>query len=152
MQKNIKKGFTLIELLVVIAIIGILSSIVLASMNTARGKSANAKIKAQLANARSAAEAYYDSDPEKDYNGTAGDVSGDCTTVGSMFTDTASNMSAFTTVANYPGTPTLSCYSTATAYAISATLFVPDTSFDTWCVDSTGTSKGIVGAVATTNC
>ena len=42
------KGFTLIELLVVIAIIGILSSTILASLNTARDKSRTARAQVDL--------------------------------------------------------------------------------------------------------
>src|ERR1035437_5593810 len=57
---KMKKGFTLIELLVVIAIIGILSSVVLASLNTARAKGANAAIKSGLANMRAQAALDYD--------------------------------------------------------------------------------------------
>ncbi len=46
MKKN--KGFTLIELLVVIAIIGILSSVVLASLNSARTKAKKAAFKSEV--------------------------------------------------------------------------------------------------------
>ena len=60
MSKSFKRGFTLIELLVVIAIIGILSSVVLASLNTARGKGADAAARSDVDNMRAQFEIYYD--------------------------------------------------------------------------------------------
>lgn len=61
MAFSFKRGFTLIELLVVIAIIGILSSIVLSSLNTARNKGGDAAVKSNLEQARTQSELFYDS-------------------------------------------------------------------------------------------
>ncbi|HEU0085496.1 MAG TPA: prepilin-type N-terminal cleavage/methylation domain-containing protein [Candidatus Paceibacterota bacterium] len=58
-EKNNKKGFTLIELLVVVAIIGILSSVVLVSLNSARSKSRDAKRQSDIRQIQSALEMYY---------------------------------------------------------------------------------------------
>jgi prepilin-type N-terminal cleavage/methylation domain-containing protein len=60
-MKKFTRGFTLIELLVVIAIIGILSSIILVSLSTARLKGQAAKIAGELSSARSGAELFYGS-------------------------------------------------------------------------------------------
>lgn len=54
------RGFTLIELLVVVAIIGILSSIVLASLNSARQKGRDARRISDLKQLQLALELYYD--------------------------------------------------------------------------------------------
>ncbi len=60
LTRSSTKGFTLIELLVVIAIIGILSSVVLASLNDARQKSRDAKRIADVKQLQLALALYFD--------------------------------------------------------------------------------------------
>nr|AQQ75000.1 hypothetical protein [uncultured bacterium] len=60
MQTKTSRGFTLIELLVVIAIIGILSSVVLASLNSARQKGRDARRISDIKQLQLALELYYD--------------------------------------------------------------------------------------------
>jgi type II secretion system protein G len=58
MKKLNARGFTLIELLVVIAIIGMLASVVLASLNSARMKSRDARRLADIHELQKALELY----------------------------------------------------------------------------------------------
>lgn len=135
-----KRGFTLIELLVVIAIIGILASVVLASLNSARSKGSDAAVKSNLANARAEAEIFYD---------IGNTYTGVCALTGSS--TIGDNVTAALTAAGALPTAydTLAetCFvsSNGTGWAASVQLVSTD---NFWCVDSSGASKD-VGATYT---
>ena len=133
MHTNRSRGFTLIELLVVIAIIGVLSSVVLASLNTARSKGNDAAIQSNLSTIQTQAEIYYGGTGSNTY-GTAGTS---CTTASSVFVDT--NIArAVTAAESANGSSSVVCNNSTSAYAISSPLSSSSSVY--WCVDSTGFS------------
>ena len=80
MRRGTRGGFTLIELLVVIAIIGVLSSIVLASLNSARRKSRDARRITDIKQIQLALELYFDSQtPTPGYPFALANTPGNCT-------------------------------------------------------------------------
>ena len=112
MLKTNKRGFTLIELLVVIAIIGLLATIVLVSLNNARNKANNAKIKSDLSQQMLAVEMYYSDAVPATYPTTAQTLS--------VLTPTYIH-----TLPTCPGGCTYTYTGSATSYSISAPLFAP---------------------------
>lgn len=135
MYKKFTKGFTLIELLVVIAIIGILSSIVLASLNSARDKGANAAVKADLNGIRSQSEIIYD-------NG------------GNTYAAVCDNANVIAAVTGAigaggdSGSVAMRCNDSANAWAANAKLKTAEGLNNYWCVDSTGVGKGEANELA----
>ncbi len=137
MKKNSNKGFTLIELLVVIAIIGILSSVVLASLTTARQKGNDAAIKTSLANMRAQAEILYGGQGVSTY-GVAQASSTGCTAANTTLFGTSSTgtlLQMVNGVNAMVGSKTR-CASSASSWAFMAS--TSDSTIAGWCVDSTG--------------
>jgi general secretion pathway protein G len=149
-MKKTNRGFTLIELLVVIAIIGILSAVVLASLNTARGKARDASAQSSFSTARSAAEIYY-SNNTNSYDNLCPAISSGIPTLPAA------------TAVNYEFSRALSSARTAnggfvtclekadnTGYTTSITLTssgVP-TNADTYCIDNKGNASAVAAAPA----
>ena len=142
-NKKHQGGFTLIELLVVIAIIGILATIVLTSLGSARGKANDSKVEAQLSSMRAQAELYYSS------NGNSYGTAGGCTE-GMFAAPASSNGLAGLLVSANTSPYTSACGSTANTWYVSTW----NGGSTGWCVDSTGISKvyssvpGITAATA----
>ncbi len=123
------KGFTLIELMVVVAIIGVLSSVVLSALGTARTKGKDAAVKGAMASSRAQAEIYYS------LNGNYGSTADSCAS--GVFSDT--RFAAIrTNVTNNGATGVLCTTDTdtnANTWAYSVTL---PSGGSTFCVDANG--------------
>jgi prepilin-type N-terminal cleavage/methylation domain-containing protein len=142
---SIKRGFTLIELLVVIAIIGILASVVLASLNSARAKGADAAVKGGMANMAAQIELYYDNNGNT-YGPAGGTGAATCTAASSGSTGTgafgdpvviqALNQIAKNSASGTGGASPVTCNTDAggQAWAMSTNL----KGGGTWCVDNNG--------------
>ncbi len=137
------KGFTLIELLVVIAIIGVLSSVVLASLNSARQRGADAAVKSNLNSVRASAELRYDLD-----SGTYDNVCADTTVTRAL--NEASQTGAGNTTSDV-------CFDNTSNWAAAAPLKSQNlvngsSGVDYWCIDSSGVARLSDTAPTTTNC
>lgn len=126
MKRTFQNGFTLVELLITISIIGVLASIILTSLNDARGSAVTAKIQTEMDAIAKRASIEQMSSLTYD------------TVCGSNGMATSTTIVNLLTSINTLASSTVICNSDTTAYAIS----VPINTVH-WCVDNVGRRKEI---------
>ena len=145
-MKGTQKGFTLIELLVVIAIIGILASVVLVSLSSARNKGKDVRVISDVQQTRTALESGYTGSLYGDlYSTTASSAAtaGTLTTNGpgntnltTLTADAVAQGSTLTYIIATNSTVGAATTPNATAYAIYGKLVSDPTHY--FCIDSKG--------------
>lgn len=151
------KGFTLIELLVVIAIIGVLATVVLASLNSSRTKASDAAIKSQMKELGKQTEVYslvhgaYSTNSTIRWDDDAPSCRGaaatlDGTMFGSNSFDTTVRDLVLAVSSKSSGATSgnrVFCAASDNSWAFAAPLFDPSGSNTGWCIDSSGNSKEV---------
>jgi prepilin-type N-terminal cleavage/methylation domain-containing protein len=144
------RGFTLIELLVVIAIIGILSSIVLSSLNTARNKGMDAGAKSTLSDARAQAQLFYGENNNKFVQliASATDVCHPLANINALLYSAAQSEGITTVLGDTTGGPGKAvCNSTPNGWAIELPL--KDGTY--YCVDWNGNATSTTNSAILSN-
>ncbi len=136
------------ELLVVIAIIGILSTVVLGQVNSARDKAESASVKAMMANMKVQAEIWYDTNGQK-YTTTAL-TNTTCPTSGTtnIFQDPTIQKAIAKIITQTPAGGTRVCSISGDFWAF----YVPSLKGEIapakgWCIDNSGAAKVLTTAV-----
>lgn len=142
-MKKVSKGFTLIELLVVIAIIGILSSVVLASLTTARTRGTAAAIQNELSNMRAQAELFYSTTGNNSY--TSGGASLTVCNAG-LFQTGANGLGSLASDITSKGATSVTCQQGTSTWAVTAVY-----GGNSYCVDYKGVSTSSASAFTVTD-
>ena len=145
---SIKRGFTLLELLVVISIIGLLATVILAALGSSRAKAADGAVKANLKNAITQAQVYYDLGGDT-YVGVCA-LTG-TRVIGSMVKSAENNYDGQLSI--YDGLTASTwdnaqCHDNLTAWAAWVPLRASaNGAVVAWCTDSTGASRKVTAVL-----